>query len=525
MDGNVPKVWSPSLVAAEQTRLSLRRFIKDSWHTVEPAKFQPNWHLDCLADHLTYVTLGQIRFLLLNMPPRTSKSLVTSVVYPVWDWLQDPTVQFLTASYALQLSGRDALKSRRMIESKWFQERWGHRFSFAFDERLKRQYSNDKGGRRVAIATESATTGEGGNRLVVDDPHNATDTESETKRKGTQDWWDHAMSTRLNQPDKDAWIVNGQRTGQDDLFGHIMRTTDMRNVVHLMLPNEYEKKRACVTVLPITGKVLFRDPRTKEGQLLVPARLGADATARLKRTMKEKYKLQYQQDEKGGGGRILRREAWRKWESEEAPECDKVFTVYDTAFDKGEENDYSARTDWGIFTHRDKKVDPLTGLTGISKPRRHMILIGAWRDKIPYWALRKEARNHYGKIKHDYTLVEKKATGITLCQDLLRGRNPVSGLRKVSVNYGSRVKMDKTERGNIASVVLDDGLVWYMPRAWAEPVIDECAAFPEGNHDDWADTVVNALQFVRRMGEAGWEEEAEDGEVRLFKKTTKRFYG
>lgn len=524
MEATARKIWRPSLIAAEQSRLSLRRFIRESWHTVEPAAFMPNWHLDCLADHLTYVSLGEIRFLLMNMPPRTSKSLVTSVIYPVWDWLQDPTIQYLTASYALLLSGRDALKSRRMIESPWFQERWGDRFRFAFDEKLKRQYSNDKGGRRIAIATESATTGEGGNRMIVDDPHNATDTESETKRKGTQDWWDHAMSNRLNQPDKDSWIVNGQRTGQDDLFGHIMRTVDMKQVTHLMLPNEFVKKRACVTVLPRTGKVIFRDPRKDEGQLLVPNRLGPDATTRLRRTMKEKYELQYQQDEKGGGGRILRRENWRKWESAEAPECDLIFSVYDTAFEEGQENDYSARTDWGVFNHRDRVTDPSSGVTTTGRPRRNMIMVGAWRDKLEYWKLKKEARAHYLKLKPDYTLVEKKASGISLCQDLQRGQNPVKGLRKISVSYGSKIKMDKVERANIASVVLDDGLVWYMDRAWAEGPIDEGAAFPEGSHDDWVDTIVNAFQFVRRMNEVGWEPEDQDGTVRLFAKD-KRFYG
>ena len=519
-----PSLWRPSIVQAEHCRLSLRKFAKDSWPCVEPASLIWNWHLDALCDHLAYVSMGEIRFLTINMPPRTSKSLVTSVIWPVWDWLQDPTIQFLTASYALQLSGRDALKSRRLIESNWFQRRWGHEFRFSFDEKLKRQYSNDKGGRRIAIAVDSATTGEGGNRLVVDDPHNATETESEPVRKGTHDWWDHAMNNRLNQPDKDAWVVNGQRTGEDDLFGHIQRTADMSQIVQLVLPNEYEAKRRCVTSLPKTGKVIFRDPRKKEGELLVPQRVGPDATKRLKRAMRDKYTLQYQQNPKGAGGKILSRDAWKPWTGD-MPECDHLISVYDTAFEEGEENDFSARTDWGIFTHRELMVNEETGESALAKPRRYLILLGAWRDRVPYHKLKAIAKKHYLKGKHDWTLVEKKASGIALCQDLARAN--VRGLRKVRLDHGGRVKLDKVERANIASVVLDDGLVFFPEgRRWAEMVIDECAAFPNGTHDDWVDTVIMAFQFLRRMGEiALWEPEDNDGNVRLFKRKKGSLYG
>lgn len=526
-----PRIWRPTIIQSEVTRLSLRKFTKEAWHTAEPAKMVWNWHLDALCDHLSYVSSGEIRFLMINMPPRTSKSLVTSVFYPVWDWLQDPTLQFLTASYALQLSARDALRSRRVIESPWFQERWGHRFRFSFDEKLKRQYSNDKGGRRIAIATESATTGEGGNRLIVDDPHNATDLESETKRKGTQEWWDHAMVNRLNQANEDAWIINGQRTGEDDLFGHLERTIDMKEVTRLILPNEYEAKRKCIVVLPGTKKVIFRDPRKTEGELLNPARVSAKATKRLKRTMKDKYTLQYQQNPKGSGGKILKREAWKVWEGKEMPECEYVISVYDTAYGEKQTNDYSARTDWGVFSH----VEDLTSQkivggeiaeeTARAKSRRCLILLGAWRGRIPYHELKRRAKLHYQKIKPDWTLIEKKGSGISLCQDLARAN--VRGLRRISVDHGGKVKLDKVERANIASVVLDDGLVFYpSDRQWAEMVIDECSAFPEGKNDDWVDTVLMAFQFLRRLGEVSlWEGEEDDGTVRLFKRSKKSLYG
>jgi predicted phage terminase large subunit-like protein len=198
-----------------------------------------------------------------------------------------------------------------------------------------------------------------------------------------------------------------------------------------------------------------------------------------------------------------------------------LLSVYDTAFGEKQENDYSARTTWGIFKHRETTTNPQTGAVSYGKERRHIILLGAWRDKLAYHDLKREARDHYRKVRDDYTLVEHKGTGIILARDLIRGG--VRGVRKVRIDHGGRVKMDKIERAKLASTVLDDGLVYYMGgRKWAKAVIDECTNFPKGTYDDWVDTAVMAWQFLRRMGEAKlWEQEDADGGVRLFKMSDK----
>ena len=519
-------LFSPTIVQAESLRTSLRQFTKSAWPHIDPAPLVWSWHLDALCDHLAYVILGDIRFLEINISPRSTKSKTASVIFPVWSWLQDAALQFLTGSYALQLAIRDNLFSRRLIDSTWFQERWGHEFRFSFDDKLKKQYSNDKGGRRIVTATDSAVTGEGGDIIIVDDPHNVREIESDQVRLNTHDWWDYAIANRLNQPDKSAWILLGQRTGEDDLFGHVERTHDMKEVVRLVIPNEYDIKRKNLFVsrLPYSGKVIYRDPRTTEGELMCPERISAKATKRLKRVMREKYYLQYQQDPEAGGGAILSRAAWNAWEGE-APECELLLSVYDTAFEEGQENDYSARTDWGVFNHRQTYTDPKTGIVTRGKERRCIILLGSWRDRLAYHLLKREAREHYRKIKHDYTLIEHKATGMILSKDLIRGG--VKGVRRIRLDHGGRLKMDKVERAKLASTVLDDGLVYYMDRAWASPVIDECARFPKGSHDDWVDTCLMAWMFLRRMNEVGlWEEtKEEDQSVRLFKKSKKALYG
>jgi predicted phage terminase large subunit-like protein len=481
-----------------------------------------SWHHDALCDHLSYIHTGDIRFLLVNMPPRTSKSLITSVFFPAWEWVDDPTIQYLTASYALQLSTRDTVRTRRLIESPWYQARWGHKFQFAFDEKTKRLYSNDKNGRRIALATGSATTGEGGDRIVVDDPHNATDVESEPIRLGTCDWWDNAASSRLNNPDTGAWVVNGQRTNAEDLFGHIEKTHDMKEVVKLVLPNEFDPDRRSVTILPANRKVAFKDPRKKEGELLCPGRISAQATKRLKKVMVASYGLQYQQDPKSGAGKILQRSKWQKWEGE-LPDVAYVFTVWDTAFGEKQENDYSARTDWGVFKHR-RITTTEDGKRVLGPTRTCLILLGAWRGQVAYTELKSRVIRHYRKLKPNWTLIENKASGISLCQEL--SRSGVRGLRKVNYNHGGRVKMDKVERAHIASVVLNDDLVYYVERKWAETVIDECSAFPKGGKDDYVDTCINAWQWVRRLGEVDlWEDEDVDEQsVNLFKRK-KAFYG
>jgi predicted phage terminase large subunit-like protein len=514
--------WTPTLLQAEMCRRSLAKFVQDGWKYVDPAPLVWSWHHDALCEHLSYIATGDIRFLLVNMPPRTSKSLITSVFYPAWEWILNPSLQFLTASYALQLSTRDTVRSRRLIESPWYQARWGHLFRFAFDEKTKRMYSNDKNGRRIALATESATTGEGGDRILVDDPHNASDVESEPIRLGTLDWWDNAVSSRLNNPDTGAWVINGQRTHEADLFGHIEKSHDMSQIVRLMLPNEYDPARRSVTVLPGSKKVVFRDPRKVEGQLLCPARISPSATRRLKKVMVQSYGLQYQQDPRAVSGAILPRDKWQKWEGE-LPEVEHIFTCWDTAFEDGQDNDYSARTDWGIFKHR-RITETVSGQKILGAERRCLILLGAWRGKVQYPELKSRVIRHYKKLKPNWTLIEKKASGISLSQELRR--SSVSGIRMVKYDHGGRVKMDKIARAHIASVVLNDEIVYYVERKWSEVVIDECSVFPKGAHDDYVDTCLMAWQWVRRMGEIElWQDEdPDDHSVNLFRRK-KAYYG
>ena len=518
-------------VESQHCRLDLRQFVKDAWPMVVKAPLVWNWHLDAICDHLAYISTGQIRFFMCNLPPRMSKSTICSVLWPVWDWLDNPERQWLTGSYSLQLSSRDVLASRNLMDSKWFRERYS--LGFSFDNKLKRQYTNDKGGRRIATSTDSTTTGEGGDIIMLDDPHNAKEAESDLIRLGVHKYWDESFTNRMNQQNIDSWAVIGQVTHENDLFHHIAETTDMSEVVHLVLPNEYDPKRRCITRLPYSRKIkIFTDPREKRGELMCEARVNRKATDRLKRTMGDKYSLQYQQDPKGGGGNIIKKEMWREWIGDD-PMVDEVITVWDTAMseEQRKDADYSARTDWGIFKHvevreivqKDQYGDPIIGPDGeplttrVRMPERnYAVLLGAWRGRVGFPELRRKAKDHHNAEKPDATLIEKKVSGISLIQEFKRAG--IKGVKAISIDHGGRVKMDMTERVNLVSVVFDDGLVYYLPGRANQEVIDEMASFPNGTHDDYVSTVTMALMYVRRKNELTTWEDEKDETVRLFKR-------
>src|SRR5688572_24031655 len=172
----------PSLVEEidqEVARRSLREFICQAWPTVEPAtEFVPGWHLDAICDHLEAVTRGGLRNLVINIPPRHMKSLAVSVFWPCWEWITLPERRWLFSSYAASLSIRDSLKCRRLIESPWYRANWGDRFQLTSDQNAKQRFENNKSGYRLATSVGGTATGEGGDRIVVDDPHNVNEAES-----------------------------------------------------------------------------------------------------------------------------------------------------------------------------------------------------------------------------------------------------------------------------------------------------------------------------------------------------------
>ena len=247
----------------EECRRSLSVYQRAAWHVVEPhVPYVHNWHIDAITDHLEAVTRGEIRNLLINIPPRHEKSLNVSVFWPTWVWTSQAYVQWLYSSYVQALSTRDSVKCRRLIQSPWYQERWGHVFQMTGDQNVKTRYENNENGYRIATSVGGVGTGDGGDVIVVDDPHNVLEGESDKKREEVLVWWDEVMSTRLNDPQTGAKVIVMQRVHERDLSGHVLAQGGYE---HLMIRTEYVP----TTYVSVTG---FKDPRTEEDELLWPER-------------------------------------------------------------------------------------------------------------------------------------------------------------------------------------------------------------------------------------------------------------
>ena len=456
-------------------RRSLKEFIKNSWQTIEPGRdFHDNWHIDAISDHLQAVVEGKIRRLIINIPPRHMKSISVAVALPAWTWAIQPQKRFLFASYASSLSIRDSVKCRRLIDYPWYKTHFGDMFELTTDQNQKQRFENSRTGYRIATSVDGALTGEGGDIIVIDDPHNVREAESSTVREGVLEWWDQAMQTRLNDPKTGAFVLIMQRVHEQDLTGHILANDLEGECDHLCLPARYEIGHPT----PTRSKLFFTDPRTEEGELLWSDRVDEKTLETLEKSLgsyASAGQLQQRPMPKGGG--ILKKEWWVPWENEHLPEIEYILQSWDTAFGTKEKTSYSARTTWGVFRH---------------KGQMNAIVLEMWYDRVTYPELRKIAQDSYEEYQPDAVLIEKKASGQSLLQDLRIAGVPV-------LEY--LPDRDKQARAHASSALLEDGRIFYpSSRKWAKDLIDICSAFPAGDNDDIVDTCTQAWLRLRK----GW---------------------
>ena len=469
---------------------SLYDFVQQAWHVVEPGvPFVPSWHIETICEHLEAVSGGDIRKLLINIPPRHSKSLIASVMWPMWEWITSPSEKFLCASYSGALSTRDNLKSRRLIQSPWFQERWGHLFELSGDQNAKQRFENDKTGYRLATSVGGTATGEGGSRLILDDPHGAQDAQSDTMRDSAIEWFDMVWSTRLNDPKRDAMVVIMQRLHERDISGHILE--DIGGWEHIKIPAEWDG------VKRVTSLGAY-DPRKVKGELICPERFGEKEITDLKQLLGT-YGVagQLQQDPTPSEGGILKTKYFKMWPFEKGlPQFEYILQSYDCAFTEKTTGDPTACTVWGVFTFEGK---------------RNVMLIDAWDEHLSYPELRKRAikdwTTEYGGMseksaytkarKPDRVLVEAKASGQSLLQDLRLAKVPAVGY-----NPGMA---DKISRAHQAAPTLELGLLW-IPESgknrgqmvsWAQPFLKQLAKFPVAEHDDYVDTFTQSVIYLK----------------------------
>src|SRR5262252_4566318 len=532
---------------AEHLEASLIDFVREAWPAIDPAEYQGCWAIDALCEHLQAVSEGQIRNLLVNIPPRCGKTTIASVCYPAWTWAQSemsflrgPQVRFLCGSYNHELSLTNSNLTRRLILSPWYQSLWGHRYKFREDQNTKTKFDTSAGGSRLATSVGGSLLGIGGDVLVIDDPHNVEQAESEAERKTALNWRKELSTTRLNDPKRSPLIVVMQRLHEEDVSGQILSSEWSDDWTHLCIPMQYEARRHCVTVLgwedprglDMDGKSLLdggvpRDTAAqfeleeREGALMWPERFGAREVARIKAELgpyMASGRLQQMPVPDQGG--IFERGWWQVYDSPDGkfPVFSYLVASLDGAFTEKEENDPSALTVWGVFQHEDGK----SRIMLVHAWRKHLPFSGVRIDKDPnetlaaykhrtrsQWGLMEWVNDTCERFKVNLLLIENKGPGISAAQDLQNR----FGLKPWGVHL-VKVKGDKVARALAAQATFAQLMVSAPIRDWSQMVIDELANFPKGRFDDLVDSTTQAILFLRSTGFARTDAEiAADEEI------------
>lgn len=465
--------------AAEQ---HLRSFIEQAWHVVEPATpFIGGWNLDAVCDHLEGVSNGHIRNLVINVPPRTAKSLIVSVFWPAWHWIQKPEVRWLFSAYTSKLSLRDSMKCRRVIDSPWYQANWKDNYQLIGDQNTKENYENDKTGQRIATSVSGIGVGAGGDFIVTDDANNTEEIESEVMRQNVLDWWDHTMSTRGNDPKTVVRVVIQQRLHEQDLSGHVL---EQGGYTHLMLPMRFEKDRRCVTFF---GGKTWQDPREKEGDLLWPERFGDKEIAELEKRLGSYMAAgQLQQRPSPAGGGMLKTHWWRYWRPRGVKMDPVAVKMPDGTVAQVEAIELPDKFDtviqsWDMALKEEKTSDYVVGgVLGAKGANR--FIVDLVRDRMDLPKTLVAVRQLSARYPNALTkLVEDKANGPAVMQSL---HNQIGGF--IAVNPLG----NKLSRAAAASPMLESGN-WYVPHpqlyGWVNDFIGECSGFPKAQFDDQVD--------------------------------------
>ena len=520
----------------------LYAFTVAAWPHIDSAPFaHGGYALQAICEHLEACAYGYIPNLLINVPPRFCKSTIVGAMFTAWIWAQrvksmllGPGAQFLCAGYALSLSLQDSVKCRNLITSDWYQRLWGKRFTLSADQNSKSRFQNDKNGIRNAISVDASTTGLGGNYLIGDDLNNAAEANSEAMIEAAINWWDTAFYNRLNnsKPGHGCRIVVAQRLNERDISGHVLEK-QIGEWQHLCLPMKYEPERSFHTVLvPAWASeddkpVLWKDPRTYAGELLWPERFDDEQVLLLEKTLGPYAAAgQLQQRPEPAGGGVIKREWWRLWEEDKYPPMDFIVASLDTAYTAKQENDFSAMSIWGVFssTHTSSPLgqyNKYNGRNGNLKDlsrgtelfdegiqvkyqadnfgggdRPSAMLMYAWQERLEFHELVTKVIKTCKEFKVDTLLIENKASGISVGQEMRRTlANESFGI--IMIDPKSE---DKLSRLHSVVSLFSEGMIYAPDRAFADMMITQVGVFPKGKHDDLVDTCSQGLRYLRNNG-------------------------
>jgi len=448
-------------VLATLYRSQLTPFAQRSHAELRPGKpFHVGHHIRAICYQLERVERGEVRKLMILMPPRHGKSHCVSTAFSVWLMGRDPTKRVVTISYGATLAERFSRDSRRLMESPFVK-------AFFPDLEIDRKKASaeelltTRGGGRIATSVGGPLTGSGGDILILDDPIKADDVSSAVKRDRVWDWyWDSARS-RLDQPEKGAIILVAQRLHQDDLPGRLMASGEWE-VLELPAIETIERD------VPLAdGLAWTRRP----GEVLLPEHMGRAALESIRHERPDVFEAQYQQSPVPAGGFIIHPEWFGTYHGKpRASAYEAILQSWDTAHLPGDSNDYSVCTTWGLSGN-------------------YIDLLDVYRSRVVYPDLLEAALNLRGKWKPRLIAIELASSGLSLFPDLRR--HGVEETFGVSPGQGKEARMVKE------SVLLKSGQVRLPASApWREAFLGEVVAFPHGSYDDQADSLSLALYAV-----------------------------
>lgn len=443
-------------------KCGLKKFIELAWHQIEPGKkFLTGWHIDAICDHLEAISRGDLNRLIINIPPGCMKSLTACVFWPAWVWTFRPECKWIFASYSMQFSARDNLKMRRLIDSFWYQERWGSSFKALKDNWGTIKFMNDRAGYRLCTSVDGTVTGEHADVQVCDDPIKAQDI-SKVSLKNCLEWWNETMSSRLVDFEKSARLIIMQRLHMNDLAGEMLKAGGYE---HLSLPMEYEPKYFCQT------KIGFKDPRTEAGELLWPAKCSKEAVLEIKKGLGTERGIaaQLQQQPVPHSGAIFKREHLAYYDH--LPKIQTMVSSWDCSF-KETGSSYVVGQIWGVSQDCEQYflIDQIRKRMGFSDT---VSAIKKFAYKYPFCS---------------YHLIEEKANGPAIIDDLI---NIIPGIEPVLPLGGKETRANAAERLWVAQKIL-------LPnKEWLQDFVQEVLEFPNSINNDQVDAMTQALSFLR----------------------------
>jgi predicted phage terminase large subunit-like protein len=434
------------------------KFVEKAWPT-----FISGAHHKRMASAFERVARGELKRLIINMPPRHTKSEFASYLLPAWFLGRFPHKKVIQTSHTAELAVGFGRKVRNLVDSEAYKDVFPG-VSLQADSKAAGRWNTSAGGDYFAIGVGGAVTGKGADILIIDDPHSEQEaalasTSPEIYDK-VYEWYTSGPRQRL-QPGG-AIVIVMTRWSLRDLTGQVLKASALRG-------GEEWEVIEFPAILP-------------SGNPLWPEFWALEELEALREELPNaKWQAQYQQNPVGNESAIVKRDWWKWWEKEDPPRCEYILQTWDTAFEKHNRADYSAGTTWGVFYQDEDRGNP------------NIILLNVYKKRVEYPDLKKDVLKEYNYYEPDGVLIEKKSTGAPLIYDLRAMGVPVQ-------EYTPSRGQDKIARLNSVSDMIASGKVWVPQTRWAEELVDEIAAFPAGEHDDLVDATTLALMRFRQGG-------------------------